>query len=260
VVVIDHEIYRLLPALLIGTVDKFAQMPWQGAVQTLFGQVSERCERHGWCTPDLPHPATHPRKGALPAARTVPGGPLRPPDLIIQDELHLIAGPLGSLVGLYETAVDRLCAWELDGHTVRPKLVASTATVRQARGQAHALFLRELSLFPPPGLDTGDSFFALQRPSDRMAGRRYLGICAHGRRLKSTLIRVYVALLAGAQTLWERHGGADSVDPYMTLLGYFNSLRELGGMRRVVEDDVAARLDRIDQRGLARRALRTDDV
>jgi hypothetical protein len=253
VVVVDEEVYRLLPALLIGTVDKFAQMPWQGATQTLFGRVSGRCERHGFRSPDLDDADSHPRRGNLPAARTVPAGPLRPPDLIVQDELHLIAGPLGSLVGLYETAVDRLCTWEVDGRLARPKVVASTATVRRAGHQVHHLFLRDVEVFPPPGLDAEDSFFAVQRPTNAAPGRRYLGICAHGRRFKHVLIRVFVAELAAAQTLFDKYGAAAILDPYMTLVGYFNSLRELGGMRRLVEDDVASRLGQIDAHGLATR-------
>jgi len=253
-VVVDEEIYRLLPALLIGTVDKFAQLPWRGPVQTLFGRVAGRCERHGFRTPDGADADRHPRRGAHPAARTVPAGPLRPPDLIIQDELHLIAGPLGSMVGLYETAVDRLATWTLEGRPVRPKVVASTATVRRAAHQAHQVFARKLEVFPPPGLDAADSFFARQRtPSGELPGRRYRGICAHGRRFKAVLIRVFVAQLAAAQALYEQHGAA--ADPYMTLVGYFNSLRELGGMRRLVDDDVSARLRRIEARGLSQRRL-----
>ena len=252
VVVVDEEIYRLLPALLIATADKFAQMPWQGPIQALFGRVTGRCERHGFRSPDLDDADRHPRRGHLPPARTVPAGPLRPPDLIIQDELHLIAGPLGSLVGLYETAVDRLCAWEVGGRLVRPKVIASSATVRRAAAQVHHLYLRRVEVFPPPGLDAADSFFAVQRPPSAAPGRRYLGICAHGRRFKQVLIRVFVAELAAAQTLLEKYGPA-AVDPYMTLVGYFNSLRELGGMRRLVEDDVASRLARIQDHGLARR-------
>ncbi len=252
VVVVDEEIYRLLPSLIVGTVDKFAQLPWRGPAQALFGRVTGRCERHGFRSPDLEDSDWHPRRGPFPAARTVPAGPLRPPDLIVQDELHLIAGPLGTMVGLYETAVDELCAWQIEGRELRPKVVASTATVRRAAEQAHAVFWRRLEVFPPSGLDASDSFFAVQpEPSEEAPGRRYLGICAHGRQFKNVLIRVYVAQMAAAQHLFEKYG--DAVDPYLTLVGYFNSLKDLGGMRRHVDDDVAARLGRIDRRGLARR-------
>ena len=168
VMVVDEEIYRRLPSVLITTVDKFAQMPWNGAVQMLFGQVNGYCERHGYRSPEIEDSDKHPqtRKG-IPPAKTVPHNPLRPPDLIIQDELHLISGPLGTLVGLYETAVDRLCTWEVGGKMVRPKVVASTATIRQAREQVFGLFARELKIFPPSGLEIGNNFFSLQRkPSE----------------------------------------------------------------------------------------------
>ena len=111
VVVVDEEVYRLLPSLVIATVDKLARMPWEGRAQALFGQVSRRCERHGFLTAGEEHSGQHPKRGTLPAVSVTACDPLRPPDLIIQDELHLISGPLGSLVGLYETAVDELSTW-----------------------------------------------------------------------------------------------------------------------------------------------------
>jgi hypothetical protein len=267
VVVVDEEIYRLLPSLIIGTVDKFAQLTWRGETQGLFGRVTRRCTRHGYVTRDTmardwelsSETSQHPAKGSEPAGRIERVGPLRPPDLIIQDELHLISGPLGSMVGLYESAVDRLATWEFaHGRRARPKVVASTATARRSSRQIGALFDRRTEVFPSPGLDIGDSFFARQRPVAPAAegyapGRRYVGICAHGIRMKSTLIRVYVSVLGAAQKLHEKYGGNEVTDPYMTLVGYFNSLRDLGGMRRLVEDDVSARLTRADERGLARR-------
>lgn len=258
IVVVDEEIYRQLPTLLIATVDKFAQMPWNGATQTLFGQVSGRCERHGFRAPDLADADSHPQKENLPAAKTQPHLKLRPPDLIIQDELHLISGPLGSLVGLYETAIDELCTWELDGQRIRPKVIASTATIRQAKSQIHQLFLRQVQIFPPSGLDISDNFFSRQRPpSPEYPGRVYLGICAPGRRLKRSMIGVYTAALGAGQVLYEEHQAA--ADPWMTLVGYFNSLRELGGTRRLVDDDIRNRLRSANQRQLAARSLYSID-
>lgn len=253
VVVVDEEIYRRPPSLLIATVDKFAQMPWNGATQNLFGRVSRICPRHGFRAHDLDDSDSHPAKGSLPATKTIDHPPLRPPDLIIQDELHLISGPLGSLVGLYETAVDAMCTWTVKGKPVRPKVVVSTATIRNAAHQVRSLFLRRVAVFPPPGTDIEDNFFSVRRKSmDATPGRLYVGVCAPGRRLKSVLIRTYTAYLAATWLLYEKQYGKHT-DPWCTLVGYFNSLRELGGMRRLVDDDVANRLLRMQDRGLARR-------
>ena len=253
VVVVDEEIYRLLPALLISTVDKFAQLPWNGATQMLFGQVNGKCPRHGFRSPTLEDSDSHPAiPGRWPAARSVDHAPLRPPDLIIQDELHLISGPLGTMVGLYEAAVDRLASWEVNEQRVRPKVIASTATIRRAQQQIQALFLRQVRVFPPQALDVEDNFFARQRPTGPdTPGRLYIGICASGRRLKAALIRVYVAYLAAGQYLYQQYGAA--IDPWMTAIGYFNSMNELGGMRRLVEDDVRARIGKMAQHGMANR-------
>ncbi|MEU1603111.1 DISARM system helicase DrmA [Micromonospora matsumotoense] len=258
VLLVDEEIYRHPPALLIATVDKFAQLPWKGETAALFGRVDRRCERHGYQSEDLAaadwERPRHGMKGNAPPARTVDCPPLRPPDLIIQDELHLISGPLGSLVGLFEAAVDKLATWQPQpGRWSRPKVIASTATVRRAQQQIGALFHRHTEVFPPQGVDADDSYFARRRPAELRPGRRYVGICAHGTRIKSTLIRVYVSVLGAAQKLHETYGRNPVTDPYMTLVGYFNSLRDLGGMRRLVEDDVSTRLIRADERGLARR-------
>lgn len=265
VLTVDEEIYRLLPTFLLATVDKFAQMPWRGDVQALFGRVVGRCQRHGWLGTEPECKGVHPKRGSLPASSLLPAPKrgFRPPDLIIQDELHLISGPLGTLVGLYETAIDQLCSWEKGGVTVRPKVIASTATTRRAAEQVNNLFCRQVEVFPPSGLDADDNFFARQRSTETRAGRRYMGVCAPGRSRPSVLIRVYVAVIAAAQWLWDNAPEEQKhlVDPYMTLLGYFNSLRELGGMRRLVDDDVSTRtfmIERGDRPGLAQRRMYPD--
>jgi hypothetical protein len=261
VVTVDEDLYRLLPDLVIATADKFAQLPLQGPLHVLFGRVSSRCTRHGYRSVELDRYTdreerdTHRATRLHPAASTVPCGPLRPPDLIIQDELHLISGPLGTLVGLYETAIDDLASWTVGGHTVRPKVVASTATIRRAKEQAAALFARDLAIFPPPVLDVEDSFFARQRPVSEKPGRLYIGACAPGQRMVAAQVRVFFAVLAAGQSLYEKWGRA--VDPWMTAVGYFNALRELGGARRFIEDDVRSRLRRAETRGFSRRSIRS---
>jgi hypothetical protein len=256
VMVVDEDIYRRPPSLLIATVDKFAQMPWKGETQNLFGQLDGLCLRHGFLSPGIDDTGNHQKtRHGLDRVQCQPHGPLRPPDLIIQDELHLISGPLGSMVALYETAVDEMCSWTVNGKRVRPKVIASTATIRRASDQVRKLFLRELEVFPPQGTSIKDSFFAIQRPAGEMhPGRRYVGICAFGRRYPAAMIRVYVALMASAQKLFDKYDNL--ADPWMTLAGYFNSIRELAGTRRLLDDDIRARLRDADQRGLARRQIR----
>jgi Helicase conserved C-terminal domain len=259
VVVVDEEIYQRPPSLLIATVDKFAQMAWTGEVQTLFGEVTGRCPRHGFRSPEIEDTNSHQTAGPNPPVQTQSCKKLRPPDLIIQDELHLISGPLGSLVGIYEGVIDHLATWEVDGKKVRPKVVASTATVRRAQAQVNALFMRDVRIFPPSGFEAGANVFSRELPVEEASpGRLYVGVCAPGKRLKAVLIRVYVATLAAGQTLYEKYG--DAADPFLTAVGYFNSLRELGGMKRLVDDDVRTRLGQIGSRGLRPRKLYLPDA
>jgi len=254
IVVVDEEIYRLLPSLVIATVDKFAQMPWKGQVQMLFGRITGKCPRHGYRSPDLEDADRHNARGKFPAVKTIPLEPLRPPDLIIQDELHLISGPLGTLVGLYETAIDYLCQWKVAGKIIKPKIIASTATIRRAQKQVHQLYLRKVNIFPPSGLNTEDNFFSHQVPSsEQNPGRLYIGICAPGARIKTSLLRVYMAYMAAAQQLFDNYGLL--ADPWMTLVGYFNAMRELGGMRRIIDDSLRSMLRKADRRGFPKRYI-----
>jgi len=232
IVTVDQAIYRRLPAFLIATVDKFASLPWRGEAGAFFGHVDRADDTgfYGAAEPD----------GGRPLAE---GHRLDPPDLVIQDELHLISGPLGTVAGLYEAAIDRLATREVAGVRIRPKIVASTATVRRAAGQIAALFDRhDTRIFPAPGIDRRDSFFALSRaeaPGD--PARWYLGLAAAGRGPKLVFLQALVTLLAGAEGLAQEGGDADA---YRTALCYFNALRELGGARRIIEDEVAARVAR----------------
>jgi len=203
---VDQDVYRERPSLVIGTVDKFAMMAWRAEVRSLFST----------------------------------DGLNSPPDLIVQDELHLISGPLGTMVGLYETAVDAACA-----RTARPKIVASTATIRRAGKQVKAVFDRTAEQFPPSGLEARDSFFSVEASSADKGTRQFVGVLAPGVSQATLLVRAYAALLQAAQDL----PVDDEVkDAYWTLLGYFNSLRVLGGAFMQVVDDVPDRLKVIAER------------
>jgi hypothetical protein len=191
---VDSDVYKECPTLLIGTVDKFAQIVRRPEIKKLFGIETNN-----------------------------------PPDLIVQDELHLISGPLGTVVGLYEVAVDRL--FTHDGR--RPKIIGSTATIRKADDQTKALFDRDTCQFPPPGLDAGDSGFAVT--DNEAPGRLYASVTTAGRSNKFTLQAVSASLLQSARAGIE---DISLADPYRTLVTYFNSLRELGGALVLMQDDV----------------------
>ncbi|MGW6863236.1 helicase-related protein [Streptomyces sp. NPDC054901] len=202
---VDETVYHARPTLVIATVDKFASMPWRARTAALFNRDRED------------------------------GTP--PPELIVQDELHLISGPLGTLTGLYETAVDLLAD--------RPKVIASTATIRRAAEQGKALFARDVRQFPPAGLDSRDSWFAVETPARDKASRRYVGLLAPGTSQSTLLIRTYATLLHQAM----RTDTTEEVrDAYWTLVGYFNSLRLLSAAELQVHDDVVDHLEHLADR------------
>jgi hypothetical protein len=239
-VFVDEQVYAELPSFVIGTVDKFAMLPWRAEAGMLFGRVVGHGEA-GFLGPHENVPTT---------AERIPGG-LLPPELILQDELHLISGPLGTMVGLYETAIDALCLRHSpEGKDLVPKVIAATATVRRAPQQIHALFGRngaDVRLFPPPGVDESETFFGTV--DHDAPPRLYVGVGAQGRSMKAILIWVYETLLtAAAHAYVEGDEAEQPADGLMTVVGYFNSLRELGGMRRLVEDDVRTRAAKAAER------------
>jgi hypothetical protein len=201
----DQEIYEATPAFLVATVDKFAQITLKSEPASIFGIGT-----------------TH-----------------NPPDMIIQDELHLISGPLGTMTGIYEAAITRICQRD----NIPVKIIASTATIRNAAKQINALYGRQYMQFPPQGISTDDSFFAVKsEPSDRPA-RLYLGVMGvgDGITMTTTLIRVYAVWLFASRYLVNLGFEDKIVDNFWTLTGYFNSLRELGAARTQVVDDVQNR-------------------
>ncbi|MDI9927395.1 helicase-related protein [Rhodococcus sp. IEGM 1341] len=213
VYVVDQDIYEYRPELILGTVDKFAMMAWRAEVGKLFAR----------------------------------DGVGSPPDLIIQDELHLISGPLGSMVGLYETAVDLACSTVDSSGNVssRPKVIASTATIRRAKDQIKLVFDRESRQFPPPGIDPDQSFFAEPAPREVAGTRMYVGVMSPATSHATLLVRTYGALLQAARDI---DGRPEVRDPYWTLLGYFNSLRVLGSALLQVEGDVRERVGVVSRR------------
>lgn len=203
--IIDDAIYQHLPTFVVATVDKFAQIPLNDKPAALFGIANNR----------------------------------KPPELIIQDELHLISGPLGTMTGIYEAAISKLC--ERDG--VCAKVIASTATIRNAANQIMALYGRNHTQFPPQGLSAKDSFFAVQSTQEERPARQYFGVMGIGTTATTTLIRVNAAMLFATRYLATLGFPDAVVDNFWTITGYFNSLRELGGASTQILDDVQSRLD-----------------
>ena len=222
--IIDDELYRNPPTLLFGTVDKFAMMPWDGRIGAFFGIGSNN----------------------------------RAPELIIQDELHLISGALGTVVGIYETAVDGICGQK----GVYPKIIASTATIRRAKEQCSVLYNRDVVQFPAPGLDAEDSFFARESTIDYekgIYGRKYIGIMPFGKTKAMTEIRMMAALMQKAYTM----DLPDEIkDKFWTLTVYFNSLKDLGKASTLVDDDVKDFIIRTANRMFTARRLivRADEL
>jgi Helicase conserved C-terminal domain len=218
VYVVDEDIYEKRPTLVIGTIDKFAMLAWKPQARAIFG-LGEDGNRVS-----------------------------SPPGLIIQDELHLISGPLGSISGLYETLVEELCTDRRGTDPVPPKIVSSTATIRRYEDQIRALYGRgDVALFPPPGLEEGDSFFARyarDSQGELLPGRVYLGVHGPGfGSVQTAEVRTFTALLQAPIPLND-----EDRDPWWTLLLFFNSLRELGNTLSLFQSDIPDRFKVIRNR------------
>jgi len=228
-IVIDEDIYDCPPTLLIGTVDKFAMLTWRPEARTLFGFIGKE------------------RK--------------TPPELIIQDELHLISGPLGSMVGLYETMIEELCT----ANNIKPKIIASSATISRAKEQINSLYGRgveNVNIFPGQCLSAGDSFFAYEeKNSDNAPGRLYVGVFASALPSHATAqVRVVSALLQSVKSI--PVADEKQRDPYWTAMTYFNSIRELGHAATLIRADISEYLNSIYIRkkitGTERRFINVD--
>jgi len=243
---VDDQIYHHIPSMVVATVDKFARPPFEPRASSLFGNVDYHHCIWGYYR-QYQHPSNdldgHPGPAGTQYKRNfIQINHPDPPDLILQDELHLIEGPLGSLVGIYETAIDFLCSEEREWHV---KYIASTATIRRAEEQVQAVFARKLQIFPPPGLTANDRFFMRDFEAhpldDTCPGRLYMGICAPGRGPLTPLYRMWARLL---QTAWNNRNHPE-IDAFWTLTGYFNAVRELGGARALYRQDIPQRLNTI---------------
>lgn len=235
VYVVDEDLYNKTPTLTLGTVDKFAMLAWKPETGKLFGFRSIENE-HSYR--------------------------IRPPELIIQDELHLISGPLGTIVGLYETLIQELCVYypermdanegyfplSKDEARIKPKIIASSATISQAAEQVKALYATErLNIFPAQGLQFGDTFFSREAPLSEKPGRRYVGISASGLSEQNAQVRTYAALL---QAVKGASASLNAKDYYWTLVGFFNSIRALGATVSLIYSSIPKYMGGLQNREL----------
>jgi hypothetical protein len=241
--IVDEQVYRRCPTVIVGTADKIARLAFEPRVASMFGNVEKYSSCYGYYRDDLlPKDPNATTKRCKEERMITSVLPFSPPDLIVQDELHLIDGPLGSMFGLYETAVGALCS---SGDRV-PRYIASTATIKHAESQIQSLFTRDMFQFPPHGMEIEDSFF-VHYPSGEQAwdethpGRVYMGICAPGRGAHTPLIRIWSRILkTGNDLRGMKHAGN-----FWTLVGYFNAIRELGGALALYRQDIVERLEHL---------------
>ena len=210
--VIDDDVYDKKPTILIATVDKFAQVAWMPEAKSIFG-----LDNNGERVND-------------------------PPSLILQDELHLITGPLGSMFGLYETLIEDLCTDKRNSKNTKPKIICSTATIKRYAKQVQSLFNRnECSLFPPLGLTIEDNFFGKYKYNENNEldnPKKYIGIHASSiGSTQSAQVRVYAALLQSVMFMDE-----EDRDPWFTLMNFFGSIRELATTLTLLETDIPDRI------------------
>lgn len=219
------QFIKKLPTLLIGTVDKVAQLPWKRNMHELFGNKNVYHRELGF-----EYSTSTPREYSR-------INRLKPPELIIQDELHLISGPLGSLTGLYEVAIDLLTR-----NNGRPaKVITSTATISGADEQIKALYGRKVQQFPLAIQKANDNFVSREVSVADKPGRFYVGICAPGVSNKIQAIHAYSAYATITRT-----NAQYKVDPYYTMLGYFNTIKELASMNTTFKDEINSRLNMLD--------------
>jgi hypothetical protein len=245
---VDEQIYQRLPTLIIATIDKFARLIYKESAGGIFGNVDSFYSKHGFFRYD----ANYERSQKIGAITNLP--PIDPPELILQDELHLIEGPLGSIVGIFEILIEELAKrYNNDKLRTKIKYIASTATIKSGKEQIKALYTRGLRIFPPPGIGYEDSYFIHFKKNnnifdEKIPGRIYLGMIAPGKSTPTPFTRIWGSLLqSGYEKLKDLHSSGsfsqsdiDNLDKFWTIVGYFNAIRELAQVRALYHQDYVA--------------------
>ena len=208
IVLVDDDIYDNPPTMLFATVDKFAQLAWKGEATSLFNHEDNR-----------------------------------KPELIIQDELHLLSGPLGGLVGLFENIILSLCTTE----TQKPKIIVSTATVKNVEEQVKGLYNRQVQIFPQNATNADDTFFSKTLSESK---RRYVGILSTGKTQTMTSLRLNAALLFARLELWKESTDKTDADQFWTVLSYFKSLKHIGRFSNKITAELIPEIKQLQVRYL----------
>jgi hypothetical protein len=248
VFVTDNEIYRYLPTVLVGTIDKLASIGNQRKLAMVFGRVQGRCVDHGYyfsrCT----------QKGCKVTPLGIGGvAGISGPTLLVQDELHLLREGLGTFDSHYETF-----AQELTRRFGNPelKLVASSATIEAFERQVEHLYGRpgEGRVFPGPGPRLGESFYA---ETIDVPQRIYVGVLPHNKTLLNSILELLELLIAATNALRTQSAGPspfggpivpgtkewdELLDLYATSLTYFLAKRDLDAASNDISADVSPNL------------------
>lgn len=208
IVLVDDDIYENPPTMLFATVDKFSQLAWKGEATSLFNHSNSR-----------------------------------KPELIIQDELHLLSGPLGSLVGLFENVILSLCTTD----TQKPKIIVSTATVKNVEEQVKGLYSRDVQIFPQNITNADNTFFSKTLPTSK---RRYVGILPTGKTQTMATLRLNAALLYARLELWKDNENKVEADQFWTILSYFKSLKHIGRFANKISAELKPEIKQLQVRYL----------
>lgn len=246
--VVDAEIYRFLPTVIVGTLDKAAAIAHQAAMRGLIGPPQGQCTQAG-------HGYSYASRSKHPNGCLVPGcqatqGPLPieadryGPTYRLQDELHLLRDSLGAVDAHYEALMDHLQE-KLTGR--RPHILASSATLSGHEKQVDVLYRRRSQVFPvqAPSADAG--FWT--QSTDRLQ-RRFVALAPRGVTLEFATDRTMTELQRQVRRLLHEPEVVceeAAVDPalaafllevYGVDVVYGNTIRDLEAVLRSVETQV----------------------
>ncbi|WP_181442580.1 helicase-related protein [Streptomyces tateyamensis] len=251
-VVVDTEIYRFLPSVVVGTLDKLANIGLSDRFGSLLGDVDCRCKTHGYGRGMKCH------ERQAPGHAKAPVQPLSPlydpsPSLEIVDELHMVQEELGVFSGHYEGLLAEVqrslsARQRADGRGVRTKVVATTATIRGEDRQCEHLFGLRSVVVPLPGPTLDESFY--WRLDRSRSLRRFVGIMPTNGTAEMTLVRILTSLHRTLQSLmlrrnlppelaeWPPEQLSGTVDLYRTSLTYTTALPDFAKISRSLDTQV----------------------